>query len=194
MHVMPLPDPWVMGTLAAVATCVSIARRPAMMRRRRAIDAALACLPSDSGTSSPGNPVLGRLIDGARMTRWALAGPLQQLRVNPSLGWWTSRAEADAYDLAIGEARRALWDWLLTLRRLPPVERAALLGLGLDARPLWGLMFAPGVFDRTDVAFDEAVLPVAPDGERVLTALAAAMADLQRFEVAAASLEASPYR
>jgi hypothetical protein len=138
--------------------------------------------------------VLGRLIDGARMTRWALAGPLQQLRATPVLGWWTSRAEADAYDSAIADARRALWEWLLTLRRLPPVERAALIGLGLDARPLWGLVFAPGVFERTDVVFDEAVLPAAPDGERVLVALGAAMADLQRFELAAASLEATPYR
>lgn len=189
-----MPEPWVMGTLAAVATCVTIARRPAMRRRRRAIDAALAGLPGDTDGATGGNPVLGRLIDGARMTRWALAGPLQQLRERPSLGWWTSRAEADAYDLAIADARRALWEWLLTLRRLPPVERAALVGLGLDARPLWGLVFAPGVFERTGAPFDETMLPVAPDAERVLAALGAAMADLQRFELAAASLEASPYR
>ena len=142
------------------------------------------------------SPSLARLVDGARMARWAIETPLLRLRSLSSLALprWASRGGADAYDLAISEARRALWDWLCSLRRLPPAERAALAGLGLDARPLWAAVFAPGVFERTDLPFDEALFPAAPDADRVLAALTTAMIDLQRFEHAAASLSPMPYR
>ena len=42
--------------------------------------------------------------------------------------------------------------------------------------------------------FDEALFPAAPDADRVLAALGAAMLDLQRFEQAAQSLSLTPYR
>lgn len=199
-------EPWVLGTVAVVATGVTVARRRTVQRRRRAIDAALVALPDDGAgvlggpPSDPSrgqlSPPLMRLVDGARMTRWAIATPLRRLRGLTSLALprWASRSGADEYDLAISEARRALWEWLVSLRRLPPAERAALAGLGLDARPLWALVFAPGVFERTELVFDEAMFPAAPDADRVLAALAAAMLDLQRFEHAAVSLSPTPYR
>lgn len=190
-------DPWVLGTVAAVATGVTVARHRTVARRRRAIDAALIALPAERDVEADQlSPPLARLVDGARMTRWAIETPLRRLRALTSLALprWASRGGADEYDLAISEARRALWEWLLSLRRLPPAERAALVGLGLDARPLWALVFAPGIFERTDAVFDEAMFPAAPDADRVLAALAAAMVDLQRFEHAAASLSTMPYR
>lgn len=192
-------DPWVLGTVAAVATGVTALRQGNARRRRRAIDAVLQLGPTPSDVAMPGraaSPALARLVDGARMTRWAIETPLRRLRQLSllALPGWASRGGADAYDLAISEARRALWDWLVSLRRLPPAERAALAGLGLDARPLWALVFAPGVFERTDLPFDEALFPAAPDADRVLAALTTAMIDLQRFEHAAASLSPMPYR
>jgi hypothetical protein len=194
-------DPWVLGAVAAATTGIAY-RQGAVRRRRRAIDAALQlgpASPNDVGMIGLGqrvSPALARLVDGARMTRWAIETPLRRLRSLSSLALprWASRGGADAYDLAISEARRALWEWLVSLRRLPPAERAALAGLGLDARPLWALVFAPGVFERTDLPFDEALFPAAPDADRVLAALTTAMIDLQRFEHAAASLSPTPYR
>jgi len=190
-------DPWVLGTVVAVATGVTALRQGSVRRRRRAIDAALLLVPTDLAMPQrAASPALARLVDGARMTRWAIETPLRRLRQLSMLALprWASRGGADAYDLAISEARRALWDWLVSLRRLPPAERAALAGLGLDTRPLWALVFAPGVFERTDLAFDEALFPAAPDADRVLGALTTAMIDLRRFEHAAASLSPMPYR
>jgi hypothetical protein len=191
-------DPWVLGAAVAAATGVAVRQR-AVRRRRRAIDAALQLAPATTDValaSDRVSPALARLVDGARMARWAIETPLVRLRSLSALALprWASRAGADAYDLAISEARRALWEWLVSLRRLPPAERAALAGLGLDARPLWAAVFAPGVFERTDLAFDEALFPAAPDADRVLAALTSAMIDLQRFEHAAASLSPMPYR
>lgn len=190
-------DPWMLGAAAAAAAGITVARHGAVRRRRRAIDAALVALPGETDVRCEQlSPPLARLVDGARMTRWAIETPLRRLRALTSFAMprWTSRGGADEYDLAISEARRALWDWLVSLRRLPPAERAALVGLGLDARPLWSLVFAPGVFERTDLVFDEALFPAAPDADRVLAALGAAMLDLQRFEQAAQSLSLTPYR
>lgn len=191
-------DPWVLGAAVAAATGVAV-RQGAVRRRRRAIDAALQLGPAAHDVALLGDrvsPAIARLVDGARMARWAIETPLLRLRSLSSLALprWASRGGADAYDLAISEARRALWEWLVSLRRLPPAERAALAGLGLDARPLWAAVFAPGVFERTDLAFDEALFPAAPDADRVLAALTSAMIDLQRFEHAAASLSPMPYR
>ncbi len=192
-----LADAWLLGTVAVAATGITVARRRTVKRRQRAIDAALVALPADIDVRGAQlSPALARLVDGARMTRWAIETPLRRLRAITSLALprWASRGGADEYDIAISEARRALWEWLLSLRRLPPAERAALVGLGLDARPLWALVFAPGVFERTDLVFDEALFPAAPDADRVLAALTAAMLDLQRFELAASSLSPTPYR
>jgi len=107
---------------------------------------------------------------------------------------WRRRDRASDYDAAIAEVRRALWEWLGTLRALPAGERTVLGGLGLDARPMWSLVLARGVFERTEEPFEDGWLPAVPDTERVLAALSQALQDLLRFERVVLSLRQAPYR
>ncbi|HWB81953.1 MAG TPA: hypothetical protein VG755_43620 [Nannocystaceae bacterium] len=191
-------DPTLVGTCAFAAAGWVAVRGRRRRRRRRAVEHVLSAFERvDAPTIDHLSPTLARMVDAARMARWALETPLRRmLAVEPGLHeWpWHRRDRASDYDAAIAEARRALWEWLGTLRALPAAERTLLGGLGLDARPMWSLVLARGVFERTEDVFDDAWLPASPDVDRVLAALSQALHDLQKFEIAVLSLRQLPYR
>ncbi|MBC8068954.1 MAG: hypothetical protein IAG13_11525 [Deltaproteobacteria bacterium] len=194
---MPV-DPTLVGTCAVAAAGWLAVRDRRRRTRRRALEHALSCFEHvESNAADHLSPTLARMIDAARMARWALETPLRRLlAIEPALHeWpWHRRERASDYDAAITEARRALWEWLGTLRALPAAERVTLGGLGLDARPMWSLVLGPGVFERTTQVFDDGWLPAVPDTERVIAALSQALQDLQRFELTVLSLRQAPYR
>ena len=159
---------------------------------QRRIEAASVDLPLDTRHLTPR---LASLTVSARTTRLLLETPLHRfdetlVRETP----WRLRERLTSYDLALADARLALWQWLLALRRLDEAERALLRSLGLDPRPLWATIYRPGVFDRSADPFDESLYPEAPDLELVTRELCAAMHGLRSFEVALLSHRPDPYR
>ncbi|MGH1339906.1 MAG: hypothetical protein ACRBN8_00030 [Nannocystales bacterium] len=156
------------------------------MFRRRAVGARLAqlevTLPLEVDHLPPR---LQGLVRGARATRRVLETPLSRLL---SAGSWRF---AD-FDMAVTEARRTLWDWMCGLQGLGAADYALLRELRLDPRPLRGLLYAPGVFERGEDVFATA-LP-APNVEHVVESLCSAIEHLRRFEVALLSYRPDPYR
>jgi len=176
-------------TAAAVRVRRTRARRLAMLRRLEQIHVDLP-LEVDHLT-----PRLGQLAVQARMVRLVLETPLHRffdprLRETP----WGRRERCDDYDLAIVEARRALWEWLLAVDGLDHADRGLLRQLGLGIGRLRSVMRQPGVFERTDDVFEETLYPMPPDPEHVTAMLCVAMLDLRRFEVALLSHRPDPYR
>ena len=180
----------------AVSTAVA-ARYIVVQRRRKLRAAEVQALSDDApaGSATHLGPALAHVVAQARVVRLMLATPLERgeppvLSETP----WGRRARCDQYDLALGDARRALWEWLLLFRRLGERDRHFLLALGVSVAPFYDTLFRPGVFDRTDDPWDENVYPEAPDHERVFGALRRTMHDLRSFEVALLSAVHDPYR
>jgi hypothetical protein len=105
---------------------------------------------------------------------------------------WGRRARCDEYDLALGDARRALWEWLLLFRRLGERDCHVLTMLGVSVAPFYSALLRPGVFDRSADLWEQTLYPEAPDIERVFAALRRTMHDLRCFEVDAADGRARP--
>lgn len=140
-------------------------------------------------------PELGALAIQARVVRLQLETPLLRFLDTPLReAPWGRRERCDDYDLAVGEARRALWEWLALVQRLGSPDRALLLQLGLGVQQLRALMRQPGVFERTDDVFEDVLVPAAPDPDLVTRMLCQAMVDLRGFEVALLSHRPDPYR
>lgn len=187
----------VIATVSGTYLTVSANRtRKARARRRdtrRRLEQIHVDLPLDVRHLTPS---LGKLAIQARVVRLVLEAPLQRfldtpLRETP----WGRRERCDDYDLAIVEARRALWEWLLAVDRLERADQALLRQLGLGVRRLRSMLWKPGVFERTDDVWEETTLiPVAPDPELVTSVLCDAMVDLRRFEIALLSHRPDPYR
>ncbi len=180
----------------AVSTALAV-RWTVVTRRRRARAEAVAALNDDSplGDLSHLSPALARLLRQARVVRWVLATPLQRaeppvLHETP----WARRARCDQYDLALGDARRALWEWLLLLRDLDRCDREVLVGLGVSLAPFHGVLFRPGIFERSDDPWDQRLYPEAPDHEHVFAGLRRIMYDLRNFEFALQTAARDPYR
>lgn len=140
-------------------------------------------------------PRLGALAVGARTVRLVLETPLRRfddavLQESP----WRLRERLGEYDLALGDARLVLWQWLRSLARLDGAEIEVLRQLGLDPRPLRALIYKPGIFDRAEQGIEDSIFPSMPDFELVLAEIGRAMDTLRRFEVALLSHRGSPYR
>ncbi len=174
------------AALTATAASWAVVRGAQNVFRRRAVGARLAqlevTLPLEVDHLPPR---LQGLVRGARATRRVLETPLSRLL---SAGSWRF---AD-FDMAVTEARRTLWDWMCGLQGLGAADYALLRELRLDPRPLRGLLYAPGVFERGEDVFATA-LP-APNVEHVVESLCSAIEHLRRFEVALLSYRPDPYR
>lgn len=174
------------AALTATAASWAVVRGTQNVFRRRAVGVRLAqlevTLPLEVDHLPPR---LQGLVRGARATRRVLETPLS--RVLSTASWRYSD-----FDLAVTEARRTLWDWMCGLQGLSAADYALLRELRLDPRPLRGLLFAPGVFERGEDVFASA-LP-APDVEHVVESLCTAIEHLRRFEVALLSYRPDPYR
>jgi hypothetical protein len=183
-------------TVSGALTAAVAARWVRVHRRRRARDRELRALEEPTeGSAAHLSPTLAHLAHQARVVRLMLATPLQRypppvLRDTP----WGRRARCDQYDLALGDARRALWEWLLLFRRLPERDRHVLTDLGVSTAPFYAALFKPGVFDRSADPWDEALYPAAPDLDRVYAELRRTMHDLRSFESTLLSAMQDPYR
>jgi hypothetical protein len=191
-------DPWtiIVATASAAGVTIGASRARRARARRRALRQRLeqihVDLPLDVRHLTP---ELGALTMQARVVRLVLETPLHRfldtpLRETP----WGRRERCDDYDHAVGEARRALWDWLRSVERLGGPDRAFLCQLGLGVHGLRALLRQPGVFERTDDVFEDVLIPAAPDPDRVTRMLCQAMVDLRGFEVALLSHRPDPYR
>ena len=179
----------------AVSTAVA-ARWVVVQRRRKRRAAELLALNDDTPTSTVHlGPALAHVVAQARVVRLMLATPLERgepplLHETP----WGRRARCDQYDLALCDARRALWEWLLLFRRLGERDRHFLLTLGVSVAPFYDTLFRPGVFDRSQDPWEETLYPEAPDHARVYGALRRTMHDLRCFELALLGAVHDPYR
>jgi hypothetical protein len=191
-------DAAIWGACATVSVACAVLRSRTRRRRRLAVRRTLAVLERE-GPPTLGRlpPALARVATATRLVRLQLETPLVRLAgAKPRLHElpWRRRERLRDYDVALVEARRALWEWLALLAALGPDDKVRLGALGLDPRPLRSLVFAPGVLERTAHPFDDALFPVAPDADVVIAALGQALFDLQRFELVLASLGEDPYR
>ncbi len=178
-------------TVAANRARRSRARRQAL---RRHLEQIHVDLPLDVRHLTP---PLGSLAIQARVVRLILETPLHRFVDTPFRDTpWGRRERCDDYDLALVEARRALWEWLVAAEHLQGDDRALLwqLGLGEQGRRLRALLRLPGVFERTNDVFEETLYPAVPDPDHVTRSLCQAMVDLRRIEVALLSHRPDPYR
>ncbi|MCB9570253.1 MAG: hypothetical protein H6710_24085 [Myxococcales bacterium] len=141
------------------------------------------------------SPSLARLALQARVVRRELETPLHRYEepLVSDTPWGRRRRCAD-YDLAMTNARLALWEWLRSFRGLSPAELELLGSLGLSLRPFRGLLFRTGIFDRTIDPWEQGLYPAAPDPDETFRELARAMRELHRFERALLGARADPYR
>ncbi|MBK8262402.1 MAG: hypothetical protein IPK80_13835 [Nannocystis sp.] len=141
------------------------------------------------------SPALARLAQQTRICRLMLEGPLRGYQ-EPLLSEspWARRRRCDELDLALLNARRALWEWLASFRSLSRGDLEVLGALGLSLRPFRGLLFKTGIFDRCDDPWEERLYPKAPDFRRIFAELHRAMIELRRFERALLGQRADPYR
>ncbi len=184
-------------TVSGAVSTAFAARWYVVKQRRRVRAAELQALGDDDPTGSAAHlsPALAHVVAQARVVRLTLATPLQRgeppvLRETP----WGRRARCDQYDLALGDARRALWEWLLLFRRLGERDRHMLLGLGVTVAPFYDALLRPGLFDRSDDPWEQTLYPEAPDHERVFGALRRTMHDLRSFEAVLLRAAHDPYR
>ncbi len=128
---------------------------------------------------------LGRTLEDTRMLRLALAEPIQAARAwysadgSPLLarvdvGDGSDLDRCDEVDVALVNARRAVWDWVRTVEALPDPDQRTLEGLGLTTGLARDLL-AGSAFQRTSRA---------PRRElaRIEQQLQPLLASLDRFE------------
>jgi len=187
---------WTLTASGALITAIA-ARRVVQHRQRRHRARELERLGDDlpAGSTAHLSPSLAHLAVQARVVRLSLATPLQRyaaplLHDTP----WGRRAACDEYDLAISDARRALWEWLLLFRRLGEPDRQLLGSLGLTLAPFYTALFKPGVFDRSPDLWEETLYPAAPDLAHVFAELRRTMHDLRAFESSLLTAVSDPYR
>lgn len=186
---------WTITAGSALVTAAA-ARWAVHQRQRRVRARELERLGDDPiGNTAHLSPSLAHLAVQARVVRLSLATPLERWQV-PLLHDtpWGRRAACDQYDLALSDARRALWEWLLLFRRLGEPDRQLLSALGLSLAPFHAVLFKPGVFDRSDDLWEQTLYPAAPDLARVFAELRRTMHDLRSFELTLLGAVSDPYR
>ena len=191
-------DAAILGACATVSVACAVVGGRKRRRRHRDVQRTLAALDREVPPALEHlPPSLARVALATRLLRLQLETPLQRLADAETRMHelpWRRRERLLDYDVALTEARRALWEWLTLLAALGTADKIRLRALGLDPRPLRTLVFAPGVLERTAHPFDDAWFPVEPDADAVIAALGRALFDLQRFELVLASLREDPYR
>lgn len=155
-------------------------QRANLRREMKALDEAVApeAMPHLSRS-------LGRLLEDTRMLRLALAEPIQAARAwvsadgSPLLarvdvGDGSDLDRCDEVDVALVNARRAVWDWMRTVEALPDADQRTLEGLGLTTGLARDLL-AGAAFQRTSRVPRREL-------ERIEQQLQPLLASLVRFE------------
>lgn len=138
-------------------------------------------------------PSLAQVAVDAQMLGALLEDPVR--RVVPPLlheSPWRRRERCDEYDVALGDARRALWEWVENVRHLPVGERQFLTDMGLSLQPFVTLLFVTA--DRTNDVWEQVLYPRAPRIDDVHRELLAAIRELDRFQRVLCTAPATPYR
>jgi len=105
------------------------------------------------------SPTLARLVEDTRMLRIALAEPLQAVRAwhaadsskilaHVDLGDGSDLDRCDELDMALVNARRAVWDWYSAVERLPTADQHLLESLGLSTGIARGLLAERNALQR----------------------------------------------
>lgn len=165
-------------------------------QRRRSWEDELAILEGAAPISAAHlSPALARLAESTRMVRLELATPLRRYD-EPLVSDtpWGRRRRCLEYDLALINARRALWEWLASFRSLAAADLEVLTALGLSLRPFRGLLFRTGIFERTGDPFEQTLYPAAPEPGQASLELFRAMRELDKFERALLGHRSDPYR
>lgn len=187
-----------LGTALVVSAAV-VGRGVHMWDQRRIVRRQLVAGAPDAALCldhlSPG---LARVATHSRFLRRQLETPLRRCAATATSVMptpWKRRERCDAYDLAVVDARRATWDWLLALDGLEPADRGALRRLGLSPVAVRKAVFGRGLLDRTEDPWEQVVYADPPDAHRVASALQTAMECLHAFEVALMAYRPhQPYR
>lgn len=162
-------------------------------RRESAIRRELAEANSDAlAIPDHLSPTLAALAAHTHRLRLELEAPVLRVRMplvteTP----WARRQRCDEYDAALYEVRRAIWEWLSSMRGLGSEDRRMLGELGLSVVPFRRLLFG---CDRTDDVWEQVVWAAAPDLEHTWTELRRTILELKRFELALTSAPPDPYR
>ncbi|MCA9688569.1 MAG: hypothetical protein R3A51_03125 [Nannocystaceae bacterium] len=141
------------------------------------------------------SPKLANLAQQTRVVRLMLETPLRRYR--PAVFSdtpWSRRKRCDEYDLALGDARRALWEWMHQFKHLEREDLHRLIEMGLSLAPFRSVLFKRGVFERCDDPWEQVLYPRAPDMDHVFRELHRTMYELKRFEFALTGHALDPYR
>lgn len=145
------------------------------------------------------SPPLARLVEETRVLRLALEEPLQAVRawLASDRSPWLARVDmsdgsdldrAAEVDVALVNARRAVWDWLAALDELPERDRELLVDLGLSAGTVRASLEARDGFRRIST------LP-RQESARIEQMIAPLRTALERYEATlSAGTRAGPYR
>lgn len=149
-------------TLSGAVSAAVAARWAVVRRRRLAREREILALVEEIPVGNIGHlsPRLAELAAQARVVRLLLATPLCRyhppvLRETP----WGRRSRCDQYDLALSDARRALWDWLLLFRSLGERDRYVLGGLGVSLTPFYSALFETVVSNRSADPWEKSCIP-----------------------------------
>lgn len=129
---------------------------------------------------------LARMLEDTRMLRHALVEPIQAARAwhsadaSPLLarvdvGDGSDLDRCDEVDVALVNARRAVWDWVRAVEGLPDTDQRTLEGLGLTTGLARDLL--------SGAAFQRSSRAPRRELERIEKQLHPLLASLERFEV-----------
>jgi hypothetical protein len=173
---------------------VEAGRQRANLRREmKALSGAVApeAMPHLSRT-------LGRMLEDTRMLRIALAEPIQAARAwhsadgSPLLGHvdvgdGSDLDRCDEVDIALVDARRAVWDWVRTVEALPGDDQRTLEGLGLTTGLARDLLSGRNAFQRISRVPKREL-------DRIEQQLQPLLASLERFEAGLQAPRTAIYR
>lgn len=132
------------------------------------------------------SPNLARTLADTRMLRIALAEPIQAARAWQAADGtpWLARVDVgdgsdldrcDEVDVALVNARRAVWDWVTAVEALPDEDQRTLEGLGLTTGLARDLLAGRSAFQRISRAPRREL-------DRIEKQLSPLVASLDRFE------------
>lgn len=183
---------WIIYAFIALIIAVSL-RRPfgalaAARRQSLNVRRELKALSEASDPEVPLHlsPSLTRMLEETRMLRIALAEPLQaaqawhaadasKILAHVDIGDGSDLDRCDEVDLALVNARRAVWDWVGAVERLPENDQRQLERLGLHTGMARGLLTQRNALQRLSHTPRREL-------ERIEQQLNPLMAALDRFE------------
>lgn len=167
-----------------VGALVEAGRQHANVRRE--LRALAAAEPIADTSLAHLSPNLARMVEDTRLLRVALVEPVQAARAwyaadgnrilaHVDVGDGSDLDRLDEVDMALVNARRAVWDWISTVEALPDGDQQFIAGLGLNTGIARGVLTQKDAFRRTSGRPRQEV-------DRIEALLLPLIASLERFE------------